>query len=343
MPALSCWLTTIPIGAINRSPKQPAVPTERCASGAGAGAKLRAWLIYLDRVPPGVFPPEVRAQATALACSRPQEQNVPLSRWSYAEIASRLVALHLVVSIATSTVGRWLAAEKLKPWRYRAWQKMGDPNLFLDRARPIVWLDGQAQALLQQGYWLVCVDEKTSIQARQAEQAPRPAGGGHPVHVSPRYKRQGAVQLFAGLSVADGQIYGQCRQRKRFVDFQAFLLTVIIPEALRRGVRTLILILDNGPTHAPKQFEAWLAQQIIDHQWNLSIQVYWLPKNASWLDQIEIWFSILQRKLLQPNHFESLTALEKAIEAFMAFYNQTAKPINWTYTIEKLEHKLGIN
>jgi hypothetical protein len=253
------------------------------------------------------------------------------------------VALQVVVSIATSTLGRWLAAEKLKPWRYRAWQKIGEPTVFLERARPILWLYSHAQLLLQQGFWLVCVDEKTSLQARQAEQAPRPAVAGHAVHLSPRYKRRGAVQLFAGLSVADGQVYGQCRQRKRFVDFQAFLLTVIIPEALWRGVRTLVLILDNGPTHAPKQFEAWLAQQVADHHWNLSIQVYWLPKNASWLDQIEIWFSILQRKLLQPNHFESLSALETAIHAFMAFYNQTAKPIKWTYTVEKLELKLGIN
>lgn len=292
---------------------------------------------------PGVFPPEVRAQATALACSRPQEQDVPLSRWSYAEIASQLIALQVVVRIATCTVGRWLAAEKLKPWRYRSWQKIGDPTIFLERARPILWLYRHAQALLQRGIWLVCVDEKTSIQARQAEQEPRPAIARHAVHLSPRYKRQGAVQLFAGLSVADGQVYGQCRSRKRFVDFQAFLLEVIIPAALRRGVRTLVLILDNGPTHAPKQFETWLARQMADHAWNLTIQVYWLPKNASWLDQIEIWFSVLQRKLLQPNHFESLSALERAIDAFIAFYNQKAKPIKWTYTVEKLEHKLGIN
>jgi transposase len=254
-----------------------------------------------------------------------------------------LVTLQVVVSIATSTVGRWLVAEKLKPWRYRCWQKIVDPVAFLERARPILWLYRHAQALLQQGIWLVCVDEKTSIQARQAEQAPVPVVAEHPIHLSPRYKRHGAVQLFAGLSVADGQIYGQCRRRKRFVDFQAFLLEVILPEARRRGVRTLVLILDNGPTHAPKQFEAWLVQQLAAHSWNLSIQVYWLPKNASWLDQIEIWFSILQRKLLLPNHFESLSALETAINAFMAFYNQTAKPINWTYTVQKLEHKLGIN
>lgn len=294
---------------------------------------------------PRRFSAEVRAQATALACVRPQTQEgVPLARWSYAEIAARLVTLGLVVSIATSSVARWLSAEKLKPWRYRLWQQIEEPKAFLDRARPVLWLYQHAKILLKRGVWVVCVDEKTSIQARKRPQDPRPlAQGGQSLLLSSRYKREGALHLFAGLSVVDGQVYGLCQSRKRFVDFQHFLLTVIIPEALRRQVNTLALILDNGTTHAPKQLEAWLQQQIADHQWPLSIQIYWLPKNASWLDQIEIWFSILQRKLLTPNHFESLEALQTAIELFIAFYNRSAKPINWSYTVEKLEHKLGIN
>ena len=296
-------------------------------------------------MPPGVFPPEVRAQATALACVRPQDEGgVPLARWSYAEIAARLVALGLVVSIATSTVARWLSAEKLKPWRYRLWQQIVEPEAFLERARPVLWLYQHAKALLERGIWVVCVDEKTSVQARQREQPPRPpTQGEQSLLLSPRYERQGALHLFAGLSVADGQVYGLCQLRKRFVDFQQFLLTVIIPEAIGRQVSTLALILDNGTTHAPKQLEAWLQQQIVEHQWPLTIQIYWLPKNASWLDQIEIWFSILQRKLLSPNHFESLEALQTAIELFIAFHNRFAKPINWSYTVENLEQKLGMN
>ena len=269
---------------------------------------------------------------------------MPLARWSYAEIAARLVALGLVASIATSTVARWLSAEKLKPWRYRLWQQIVEPEAFLERARPVLWLYQHAKTLLKRGIWVVCLDEKTSIQARQRLQGPRPlAQGGQSVLLSPRYKRQGALHLFAGLSVADGQVYGLSQTRKRFVDFQHFLLTVIIPEALRRQVTTLALIVDNGTTHAPKQLESWLGQQIVEQQWPLAIQIYWLPKNASWLDQIEIWFSILQRKLLNPNHFDSLEALRTALELFIAFHNRSAKPINWSYTVEKLEHKLGSN
>ncbi len=285
----------------------------------------------------------MRAQATALACSLPKEQGKKLSRWSLAAIAAQLVALGPVVGISSSTLCRWFAQEKLKPWRYRFWQHIHDPHTFLERARPVLQLYQKAKELLPQGIWVVCVDEKTSIQARKREQETRPAQKGKPGLVSPRYKRQGFLHLFAGLSVADGQKFGRIAERKRFIDFQAFLLECLIPEALRRGIHTLKVILDNGTTHAPKQLEGWLREQILLHAWPLNIEVYWLPTNASWLDQIEIWFSVLQRKVLQPNDFDSVTQLAEAIMEFIRCENQSAKPIQWTYTTEKLEQKLGIN
>ena len=276
-----------------------------------------------------------------MACGRPRQKGVPLTRWSAAEIARCLIVLGIVARISASTVGRWLAQEKLRPWRFHNWQHILDPKAFLERARPILRLYERAQALLREGVWVVCVDEKTSIQARKREQPTVPAGPGHPSHISPRYERKGAVQLFAVLSVADGSVYGMCRNRKRFVDFQAFLLDVVVPEAVRRGVHTVALILDNGTTHAPKSLIPWLEQQAQSRDWPFTVQVYWLPKNASWLDQIEIWFSILQRKLLTPNDFDSLRALVRDIGSFVRYYNRTAKPIHWTYTVEKLEQKLS--
>lgn len=301
-------------------------------------------MTYPDREHHGVFPPEVRSQATALACGLAKEQTEKkLSHWSLAEIAIQLVALGVVISITTSTICRWFAKEKLKPWRYHNWQHILDPEKFLERARPVLKVYQQAGELLCKGIWAVCVDEKTSIQARQPEQASRPARPGKPMLVSSRYKRQGALHLFAGLSVADGQKMGRTCERKRFVDFQAFLLECVFPEALRRKVHKLILILDNGTTHAPKQLEKWLQEQVQANHWPLQIEVLWLPTNASWLDQIEIWFSVLQRKLLQPNDFDSLEQLTQAIMEFIKCENRSAKPIQWTYTVEKLEKKLGMN
>jgi hypothetical protein len=291
--------------------------------------------------PRGVFPPQVRAQVTAIACSLPRHCQVPLSRWSRAELARRVAHDPTLPPISASTVGRWLKAERIRPWRYHAWQHIHDPSSFLARARPVLQAYAQARALLRAGTWLVCLDENTSIQAREGEQPPRPTRRGKPMLHEARYHRRGARHLFAGLSVADGQVYGTCRRRKCFVDFQAFVPQEIIPEALRRRVHTVTFILDNGTTHAPKQLEGWLREQEHASEERLHFQVLWLPPNASWLDQIEIWFSVLQRKHLQPNHFVNTQALETSLSEYIAYSNQTAKPINWTYTVEKLAQKLG--
>jgi len=231
----------------------------------------------------------VRAQATAVACSLPQTQEVPLARWSRGELARWVAAAPQLPNISASTIGRWLKTEHIRPWRYHPWQHIHNPQMFLERARPVLQLYERASTLLREGSWLVCVDEKTSIQAREAEQAPRAAIPKHVAHQSPRYHRRGMRHLMAGLSVADGLVYGQCTTRKRFIDFRAFLEQVIIPEALRRKVQAVILILDNGPTHAPKQLARWLEEQALALNNTLSIRVAWLPVNASWLDQIEIW------------------------------------------------------
>lgn len=289
----------------------------------------------------GVFPPQDRAQVTALASSLPRQIQVPLSRWSRAEIARHIAQDPTLPAISASTVGRWLKAERIRPWRYHSWQHIHDPKAFLQRAHPVLEASVQAQTLLQDKTWLVCLDEKTSIQARQGEQPPRPAQAGKPPLHEARYHRRGFRHLFAGLSVADGKVYGTCRQRKCFVDFQAFVQEQIIPEALHRQVQSVIFILDNGTTHAPKQLEGWLQEQEQACKGRLHFQLLWLPANASWLDQLEIWFSLLQRKQLQPNHFVTATALEESLMEFIAYYNQTAKPIKWTYTSKKLAHKLG--
>lgn len=289
---------------------------------------------------PRRFSADVRAQVTALACSLPRSHGLPLSRWSQAEIAHYAACIPDGPKISPRTVGRWLSAEQIHPWRYHSWQHIQDPETFLQRARPVLRLYEQAQSLLQEGTWVVCTDEKTSIQAREAEHVPRPARQKHPVSQSPRYHRCGALHLMAALSVADGVVDGQCHTRNRFIDFRSFLETVLVAEAQRRGVKTIALVLDNGTTHAPKQLPQWAKELAESLDGGLTMQLHWLPPNASWLDQLEIWFSLLQRKLLQPNHFPSRDELEQAISPFIRHDNQAAKPLKWSYTVEQLEHKL---
>lgn len=213
---------------------------------------------------------------------------------------------------------------------------------FVAKATPVLKLYAQAKFLILAGFWVVCVDEKTSIQAREGIHPNKPAGVKQPVHFAPRYTRKGALNLFAALSVAEGLVYGCCRPTKTFLDFQAFLLEVLIPEAIRRGVRHIYLILDNGSTHALKQLQTWLNQKQNEEGWAFTVQVVWLPKYASWLDQIEIWFSILQRKLLTPNDFPDLNTLQQRIFDFIAHHNESAQPIKWSYTVAQMMEKFAL-
>jgi DDE superfamily endonuclease len=209
-----------------------------------------------------------------------------------------------------------------------------DPALVADRqdkAVPVLDLYAHAPVLQAQGELIVCADEKTSIQARQRVSPTQGAAPGKVLQVADRYKRMGTLQLFCALVVASGLTFTQTRTTKKFVDFKAFLLA-FFQSALCAGIKVLHLILDNGPTHAPKQLSTWLASLELAFE----VHIYWLPTHASWLDQVEIIFSKVQRDLLTPNDFPSLVALERDLAAYFAELNTHPKPIKWTYTKTKL-------
>jgi transposase len=276
------------------------------------------------------FTPLQRTQVVALACSAPQQYGKPWQRWSGEKLAQVAVEQHLVATIAPGTIRRWLRADKMKPWRYHSWQHSTDPQ-FVEKAGPVLDLYAQAPARQVHGELTVCADEKTSIQARQRVTPTKAAAPGEVLQVADRYKRMGALQLFCALVVASGLTFAQTRTTKKFVDCKAFL-QAFFQSTLCAGVKVLHLILDNGPTHAPKQLGAWLAALELPFE----VRLYWLPKYASWLDQVEIIFSKVQRDLLTPNDFPSLVALERDLIAYFAELNTHPKPIKWTYTKTKL-------
>jgi len=241
----------------------------------------------------------------------------------------------IVSSISASTVKRWLQADQIKPWQYRSWQQPTDPR-FLERAVPILDLYERAQGLARKGHIIVCADEKTSIQARQTSGGTTPPGPGHAGHVGDRYQRRGAVQLFAGLLVHRGETLARCFERKRFGEFQEFLRMVFASLWCKR-IRVLHLILDNGSTHAPKQLASWIGTLGL----RFDVRIHWLPVHASWLDQIEIVFSVLQKKVLTPNDFASTRHVERRLLAFLAERNRTARPLQWSYTSKRLLKRFG--
>lgn len=276
-----------------------------------------------------------RAAVTALACSSPRDHDRPWQRWSGEKLAQVAIEEKLVRAISPSHVRRLLRQEKIKPWRYHSWQKSTDPD-FAAKAGAVLDLYQTAQLDAQAGILTVCADEKPSIQARQRVDTTLPAKPGQVVRVADRYKRMGAVQLFCALSVALGLTFTRTFARKCFAQFKEFLLG-LFASAVCRGIKVLNLILDNGPTHAPKQLGPWLGSLELSFE----VRIFWLPKYASWLDQVEIIFSKVQRDLLTPTDFPSTQALERDLSTYFEEINNHPKPIQWTYTKEKMMKKFA--
>lgn len=282
-----------------------------------------------------IFTPLQRAQIIALACSSPRDHGKAWMRWSGEKLAQVAIEQNIVTSISPGTIRTWLRADKIKPWRYHSWQRSRDPQ-FVEKAAPVLDLYEQAQELAVQGEIVVCADEKTSIQARQRVSETKAAAPGYAVQVADRYKRMGALQLFCALVVASGLTFARTRIGRKFADFKAFLLE-FFQSVLCTGQKAVHLILDNGSTHAPKQLGLWIASLKLSFE----VKIYWLPKHASWLDQVEIIFSKVQRDALTPNDFPSMRALEENLKNYFDDLNCHPKPIHWTYTKTKLIAKFG--
>jgi hypothetical protein len=251
-------------------------------------------------------------------------------RWSGEKLAQGAGEQGIGGTISPGTIRRGLRADKIKPWRYHSWQHSIAPQ-FVEKAVPVLDLYAHAPALQAQGELTVCVDEKTSIHAPQRVTPTKAAAPREVVQGADRYKRMGALHLFCALLVASGRPFTQTRATKKFADFKAFL-QALFQSALWAEIKVVHGVLDNGPTHAPKHLGTWLASLEL----TCEVRIDWLPKYASWLDQVEIIFSKVQRDLLLPSDFPSLTALERDLATYFADLNQQPKPSKWTYTKTKL-------
>jgi DDE superfamily endonuclease len=268
------------------------------------------------------------------ASASPASVAAPFSRFSATLLAALLVQLGVVASLSPRTVGRWIKEERLKPWRFRSWITPKDLGTFLQRACPVLDLYQRVRNnLLEAGEVVFSADEKTSIQARH-HATYRSRRHGEPAHLEHTDKRGGAVNLLAALNVATGLLLGQVFPQKRFAEFSSFL-TVLINNAVDNGARRIHLILDNGSLHRPAYLNAWLARQFPD----VEVIVHWLPVRSSWLNQIEIYFGILQRQSLTPNDFPNTEAVKERILGHIALRNRNPKPIRWSYTSAQLRAK----
>ena len=275
-----------------------------------------------------LFPPEVAVHAVKIACERPDKQGRSLSTWFCSEIARQLVSESVVSSISTSTIQRILASHKLKPWQIHMWLSPKTPrdDEFYKRVREIIELYTRP---LRPDEVVLCVDEKTSLQPRPRSHSTKPAlPDSRPNRLEHEYKRCGALQLFAAFDTRSGKVYGQTYERKRQAEFIAFLehLENTVPAT----VRTIHLVLDNVSTHHGKLACKWLKR-------HPRFCLHFTPVHCSWMNQVEQWFSILQRKRLRIVDFKNKNDLAEKIEKFINEWNQQAHPFNWsTKSVSKI-------
>jgi DDE superfamily endonuclease len=258
----------------------------------------------------------------ALARARPAELDLPLARLSSAEIARVAVARDIVEAISTTTVWRWLIEDALKPWRYRSWIFPRDPD-FEAKAGPILDLyAGRFEGRpLRADEHVVCADEKTSIQARARIHPGTPPAVGRAGRVEHEYKRAGSFAYLAAWDVRRAQVFGCCVRTTRIEPFNRLVEQVMAQEPYA-SARRVFWVVDNGSSHRGPKTEARLRER-----WP-AIRVVHTPVHASWLNQV----SVVQRKVLDPNQWPSLAALEAALLVFGERYSAIATPFEWRFT-----------
>ena len=180
---------------------------------------------------------------------------------------------------------------------------------------------------------MLCTDEKTSIQARRRKHASLPPAPGRPVYVEHEYARKGAWAYLAAWDVHRAKLFGRCEHKTGIAPFER-LVAQVMRQQPYRSARRVFWIADNGSSHRGKSASARLRAR-----WPNIVLVH-TPVHASWLNQIEVYFSIVQRKLLTPNDFRSLTNLRRELMNFQNRYEQSAKPFEWTFTRQKLNEQI---
>jgi hypothetical protein len=298
----------------------------RCNVGGAVGpVAIYPLKIFLGVGASPLFPPLDQALIHALACEVIAETEEPLSRQSLADLVRRSQTT-VGKKISRSTVWRMLHEAAIKPWQYEHWLFPKDPR-FAEKAGPI--LD------LYAGYWedqplgpkdyVLSMDEKTSIQARgrcHEETPPKPK---QTRRMEAEYKRNGALQYLAAWDVHRGIVLGRCEKKTGIKPF-ALLVDQVLEQKVYEGATRLFFIVDNGSSHRGQASVERMRRR------DKRIILVHTPIHASWLNQVEIYFSIIQRKVLTPNDFATLQAIRVRLALYEELSNRTPCPFAWKFT-----------
>jgi hypothetical protein len=276
-------------------------------------------------------------QVKAMACELPKESGQPLSRYSRQDLVREVTRRGLVAKISERTIWRWLEEDAIRPWQHRSWIFPRDPN-FQTKAERVLDLyqglwEGKA---LRENDFVISADEKTSIQARIRLHPTLPPQPKEAMRVEFEYERGGALAYLAAWDVRRAKVFGRCESTTGIEPFGRLVQQVMDQEPYRSAQR-VFWIVDNGSSHrgaaAVKRLQGFYANATLVH----------LPVHASWLNQVEIYFSVIQRKVLTPNDFASLLEVGQRLLDFQVLYEQIAKPFEWKFTrldLQELMNKL---
>ncbi len=285
-----------------------------------------------------------------LVTTNPADVGVPVSHWSLEDLALKILQDAHYRDMSRSTIQRLLAEADLKPHRCRSWMHSDDPA-FEEKALALCKLYVDAPRLYQHGELLLCCDEKTGIQALQRKHPTKPLQPGRAALEESEYIRHGTRCLLATFVVPTGQVYGEVTARRTNQDFRRHIRHTVAwlaahgPQAWKYHwvmdnlnthwsleVCALFARL-NGIKHEPKKLRrgrervAFLTDPTHQHV------IHYTPKHGSWLNQVELWFSVLARRVLRRGSFRSKADLTRKILAYIAYYNEhKAHPYDWTYT-----------
>jgi transposase len=296
-----------------------------------------------DRARPGhrrTFPATAEAEIKALACALPAETGVPLSRWSTTELAAEAVTRGVVSSISPSTVGRWLRADAIRPWRFQSWIFPRDPDFAVKAARVLDLYDRlwHGQPLGPDEY-VISADEKSQLQALHRRHPDLPPAPGRDRRQEFEYRRGGTLAYLAAYDVHAARVIGHCAPTTGIKPFAGLVEQVMTSEPYA-SARRVFWIVDNGASHngvrsIDRLRAAWPTAELVH-----------LPIHASWLNQVEIFFSIVQRKVIKPADFADQDELARRLLAFQDRYNASAEPFDWHFgrkSLDRLLERLAVH
>lgn len=274
-------------------------------------------------------------QIKAIACELPATRGLPLSRLSTADIVGEAQRCGLVATISHKTVWRWLHEDAIRPWQHRTWIFPRDPDFAAKAGRILDLYARQWEGRpLTAAEFVISADEKTSIQARLRKHPTLPPRPGQPARVEHEYARGGAWAYLAALDVHRAKLFGRCEPKTGIAPFDQLVAQVMTQPPYRNAHR-VFWIIDNGSSHRG----APCVRRLQKAYPNL-VPVHG-PIHASWLNQIEIYFSIVQRKALTPNDFSSLAEVEERLLGFQHYYESIATPFEWKFTRDDLAELLN--